>query len=212
MSARYSPQRSDLVNPSEPGLALLWAISQPYFLVLGLRAHRYANQGIDSARRSDGGNQGHVPCFAPDAIIAGFQVSTKADIVEFLARELPHSKCVVEAVGKACATVRHPIGPAELRPGGTVFGPVLMAVADVALYVAVLGEIGIVPLAVTTNLTINFLRKPSPDRVIVGDCKLIKVGRSLIVGEVALYSEGNDEMVAHAVGTYSIPPKHEPRT
>ena len=139
-------------------------------------------------------------------------VSTKADIVEFLARDFPHSKCVVDVVGKASAIVRHPIGPAELRPGGTVAGPVLMAVADVALYVAVLGEIGIVPLAVTTNLNINFLRKPSPDRVIVGVCKLIKFGRSLIIGEVSLYSEGSDDMVAHAVGTYSIPPKHQPRT
>ncbi len=84
-------------------------------------------------------------------------------------------------------------------------GPVLMTLADVALYVAILGEIGIVPLAVTTSLTINFLRKPSPAKDIVGVCKLIKVGRSLAVGEVALYSEGVDEMVAHAVGTYSIP-------
>jgi acyl-coenzyme A thioesterase PaaI-like protein len=82
---------------------------------------------------------------------------------------------------------------------------VLMTVADVALYVAILGEIGIVPLTVTTSLTINFLRKPSADKDIVGICKLIKVGRSLAVGEVALYSEGVEGMVAHAVGTYSIP-------
>jgi acyl-coenzyme A thioesterase PaaI-like protein len=82
-----------------------------------------------------------------------------------------------------------------------------MAVADVALYVAILGTIGIVPLAVTTSLTINFLRKPSPHRPIVGVCQLIKVGRSLVVGEVALYSGRDEEMVAKAVGTYSIPPK-----
>jgi acyl-coenzyme A thioesterase PaaI-like protein len=82
-----------------------------------------------------------------------------------------------------------------------------MGVADVALYVAILGEIGIVPLAVTTSLTINFLSKPSPDRRVVGVCKLLKVGKALAVGEVALYSEGSDVPVAHAVGTYSIPPK-----
>jgi uncharacterized protein (TIGR00369 family) len=130
---------------------------------------------------------------------------TKSEIIEFITRDFPQTKCIVEAVGNASATVKHPVGTDELRPGGTVSGPVLMTLADVALYVAILGEIGIVPLAVTTSLTINFLRKPSPAKDIVGVCKLIKVGRSLAVGEVALYSEGVDEMVAHAVGTYSIP-------
>ena len=98
-------------------------------------------------------------------------------------------------------------GPDDLRPGGTVSGPVLMMVADVTLYVAILGAIGIVPLAVTTNLSINFLRKPTAARTIRGVCKLLKVGRSLAVGEVWLYSEGTAEPVAHVVGTYSIPPR-----
>lgn len=132
-------------------------------------------------------------------------MATKAEIVAFLAKEFPQTRCTVEAVGGRAATVKHQVGVNELRPGGTVAGPVLMAVADVALYVAILGEIGIVPLTVTTNLSINFLRKPSADRDIVGVCKLMKLGRSLAVGEVALYSEGSDEMVAHVVGTYSIP-------
>jgi acyl-coenzyme A thioesterase PaaI-like protein len=132
---------------------------------------------------------------------------TKAEIVDFLAREFPQSKCVVEEVGDRSATVSHPIGPAQLRPGDTVSGPLLMAVADVALYVAILGTIGLVPLAVTTSLTINFLRKPSSRNPIVGVCRLMKVGRVLVVGEVALYSDRNEEMVAHAVGTFSIPPK-----
>ena len=132
-------------------------------------------------------------------------MATKAEIIAFLAAEFPQSKCTVEAVGNASATVRHHIGTDELRPGGTVSGPVLMAVADVALYVAILGEIGIVPLTVTTSLNINFLRKPSSDKAIVGVCKLMKLGKSLAVGEVALYSEGMAEPVAHVVGTYSIP-------
>jgi acyl-coenzyme A thioesterase PaaI-like protein len=132
---------------------------------------------------------------------------SKAEIVEFLAREFPQNQCVVEEVGDRSATISHPIGPAQLRPGNTVSGPLLMAVADVALYVAILGTIGLVPLAVTTSLTINFLRKPAADRSIVAVCKLIKLGRSLAVGEVALYSEGAPELVAHVVGTYSIPPK-----
>jgi acyl-coenzyme A thioesterase PaaI-like protein len=112
----------------------------------------------------------------------------------------------VLAVGNRGATVAHAVGAAELRPGGTVSGPVLMSVADVALYVAILGEIGIVPLAVTTSLNINFMRKPAADRDIVGVCRLLKVGRTLAVGEVLLYSAGLDEPVAHATGTYSIPP------
>jgi acyl-coenzyme A thioesterase PaaI-like protein len=81
-----------------------------------------------------------------------------------------------------------------------------MTVADVALYVAIFGEVGIVPLAVTTNLTINFLRKPAADKTIIGVCKLLKVGKRLVVGEVVLYSENTSEPVAHVVGTYSIPP------
>jgi acyl-coenzyme A thioesterase PaaI-like protein len=82
-----------------------------------------------------------------------------------------------------------------------------MTVADVAMYVAVLGAIGIVPLAVTTNLNINFLRRPAADQRVVGHCKLIKLGRTLAVGEVQLYSEGSPDLIAHAVGTYSIPPQ-----
>ena len=132
-------------------------------------------------------------------------MATKAEIVAFMAAEFPQSKCIVEAVGDHSATVRHHVGEDELRPGGTVSGPVLMTVADTALYVALLGDIGIVPLAVTTSLNVNFLRKPSSDRDILGVCKLMKVGKSLAFGEVALYSDGSAEPVAHAVGTYSIP-------
>ncbi|RJQ79342.1 MAG: PaaI family thioesterase [Desulfobacteraceae bacterium] len=134
---------------------------------------------------------------------------TKEAIAEFLISEFPQNKCIVEEVGDRSAVVRHKIGMAELRPGGTVSGPVLMTVADVALYVAILGQIGIVPLAVTTSLSFNFLRKPAPDKDIIGVCKLMKLGRSLAVGEVAIYSEGSRDRVAHAVGVYSIPPQND---
>lgn len=130
---------------------------------------------------------------------------TKEQLTDFLATEFPQTKCTVEEVGNHSAVLRHPIGFEELRPGGTVSGPVLMAVADVALYVAILGEIGLVPLAVTTNLNINFLRKPSSEQDIIARCSLIKVGKNLIVGEVSLYSDGFEEPVAHVTGTYSIP-------
>lgn len=135
--------------------------------------------------------------------------ATTAEVAAFMAAEFPQSKCVVEAVGNDGATVSHHVGPDELRPGGTVSGPVLMGVADVALYVAILGKIGIVPLAVTTSLTINFMRKPAADARIIAECSLLKVGRTLAVGEVSLYSEGSSELVAHVVGTYSIPPRND---
>ena len=133
--------------------------------------------------------------------------ATKEEISAFMALEFPQTKCVVEAVNENGATLSHEIGINELRPGGTVSGPVMMAVADVAIYVAILGRIGIVPLTVTTSLTINFLRKPSASARIIAECTLMKVGRTLIVGEVSLYSEGSDHIVAHVVGTYSVPPK-----
>ena len=130
----------------------------------------------------------------------------KQEVAGFMAREFPQSTITIEAVGGKASTIRHQIGKQELRPGGTVSGPVLMGVADAAIYVAILGELGLVALAVTTNLNINFLRKPSAERDILGKCKLIKLGRRLAIGEVLLYSEGDEEPVAHAVGTYSIPP------
>ncbi|MFQ3191398.1 MAG: acyl-coenzyme A thioesterase PaaI-like protein [Paraglaciecola sp.] len=132
-------------------------------------------------------------------------MASKEEIEEFMRADFPQSKCIVEAVGEQSAAVRHRIGFDELRPGGTVSGPVLMTVADCALYVAILGEIGIVSLAVTTSLTINFMRKPSSTKDIIGKCTLLKIGKSLIVGEVSLYSEGDAKAVAHVVGTYSIP-------
>jgi len=138
-------------------------------------------------------------------------VATREQIEAFLAADFPHTNCTVEEVGQFGATVSRDIGSADLRPGGTVAGPVIMGVADLALYVAVLGEVGIVPLAVTTSLTVHFLRKPASNQRITGVCKLLKVGKSLAVGEVWLYSGEITEPVAHVVGTYSIPRDSEPR-
>jgi len=132
---------------------------------------------------------------------------TVQDLTRFFAEQFPQSRVLIESVGDQRARVRRPVGFADLRPGGTVSGPVLMEVADVALYVAILGEIGIVPLAVTTSLNINFLRKPEAGVDILADCTLLKVGRTLVIGEVSLYSDGLPEPVAHAVGTYSVPPR-----
>ena len=117
----------------------------------------------------------------------------------------------VEAIGPMSARVRLVFHPDHLRPGGTISGPSLFTLADLALYVAILAQIGRVPLAVTTNLNINFLRKPAPGDV-VGEARLMKLGKRLAVGEVALHSLGQAAMVAHATGTYSIPARGEENT
>ncbi|MEX8497359.1 MAG: PaaI family thioesterase [Leptothrix ochracea] len=132
-------------------------------------------------------------------------MTTLQTVVAFMTTEFPQSRVTVEAVGSKASVVRRDVGVDALRPGGTVSGPVMMEVADVALYVAILGEVGIVPLAVTTSLNINFLRKPVASQALIGRCELLKVGRSLVIGEVSIYSEGTEEPVAHAVGTYALP-------
>jgi len=132
---------------------------------------------------------------------------TKEEITEFLQREFPQFTYEIESVGERTAVIRHHTSEIDLRPGGTVSGPTLFGLADAGLYVAILAELGIIALAVTTNVSINFLRKPSADKDVIARCKLIKVGKTLVVGEVNLYSDGDAEPIAHAVGTYSIPPK-----
>ena len=130
---------------------------------------------------------------------------TREALTAFLAAEFPQNRCTIEAVTADGVVLAHPVGEAELRPGGTVSGPVMMTLADVALYVAILARIGIVPLAVTTNLSINFLRKPRADRRVIAHCRLMKLGKTLAVGEAWITSEGEAEPVAHATGTYAIP-------
>ena len=131
---------------------------------------------------------------------------TKAELEAFFASEFPQADFIIDAVGNRSATIRKRVNNDHLRPGGTVSGPVMMEMADTALYCAILGEIGLVALAVTTNLNINFLRKPSPERDMIAECRLIKLGKLLAIGEVSIYPDGDDEPVAHAVGTYAIPP------
>lgn len=135
-----------------------------------------------------------------------FPTVTLQELGAFLQTEFPQTRCTLEALDEdGSVVVAHAVGESELRPGGTVSGPVMMALADVALYVAILARIGIVPLAVTTNLSINFLRKPRADRRVVARCRMMKLGKTLAVGEVWIYSEGEEEPVAHATGTYAIP-------
>ena len=82
----------------------------------------------------------------------------------------------------------------------------MMTMCDTALYVTILGELGLVALAVTTNLNINFLHRPAANVDVIAECRLIKVGKKLVVGDVTLYSDGFDQPIAHATGTYALPP------
>ncbi len=125
-----------------------------------------------------------------------------------MAREMPWAVEVgmtADAIGRGTATVRLPFDDSMLRPGGTVSGPTMMALADATMYAVVLGAIGIVKLAVTTSFNINVLHRPGPADL-MAEGRLLKLGRRLAVIEVTLHSDGHDAPVAHATCTYSIPP------
>ncbi|MFN0263353.1 PaaI family thioesterase [Tepidamorphus sp. 3E244] len=112
----------------------------------------------------------------------------------------------IEGIRPMGATVRLFYHDRHLRPGGTISGPAMMSIADYAMYIAILAQLGPVALAVTTNFSINFLRKPE-QKDLMADCTLLKLGKRLAVAEVSMRSEGSDDVVAHVVGTYSIPPR-----
>lgn len=137
-------------------------------------------------------------------------VLTIEQIEEFLAREFPqiHAggqvfRCVNVAPGTA--TLRFHPNESHLRPGGTVSGPSLFALADVAAYVALLAHIGPVALALTTNLNINFLNRADPVPL-DGVCRILKIGRTLAMLEVSIERADTRQLIAHATTTYSIPP------
>lgn len=111
----------------------------------------------------------------------------------------------VEMIEYGRAVVRMPFRRDLIRPGGTVAGPALMGLADFVMYVVVLSQIGPVELAVTTNLNINFLRKPG-EADVLAEGRSLKLGKRLAVMDVTLHSEGEVDPVAHVTGTYSIPP------
>ena len=132
---------------------------------------------------------------------------TPESLSALLAREFPQALSTrIVALGEGSATVRREIGVDDLRPGRTVSGPVLMALADMATYCALLADIGDVLLAVTTNLEIHFLRKPSADRALVAEARTLKRGKRLAIVEVSIHAEGDDALLACATVTYSIPP------
>jgi uncharacterized protein (TIGR00369 family) len=133
----------------------------------------------------------------------------KPALEAFIARDFPQieGQFAVEALTDEGVTMRMFVGAGNLRPGGTVSGPSMFALADLAVYFAILRRIGPVALAVTTNASIDFMRKPVADRDLLGAARLLKLGRVLAVADVLIRSEGSDAVVARASMTYSIPPR-----
>ncbi|MFL5001114.1 MAG: PaaI family thioesterase [Xanthobacteraceae bacterium] len=112
----------------------------------------------------------------------------------------------IEEVWSGGCRLRQAVREQSLRPGATISGATIMALGDYAVYVAVLATIGWEPLAVTTSLNVNFLRKPTRTDLLA-DCDLIKIGKRLVVGEVMIRGAGEDEPIAHLTSTYSVPPR-----
>ena len=126
----------------------------------------------------------------------------------FLGREFPQltGQFAVEVAEEDRLIARLRVTEAHLRPGGTVSGPSMFALADVAVYCAVLSHIGPVALAVTTNASIDFMRKPAAGRDLRAECRVLKLGHSLAVAEAMIFSEGEPGPVARCSMTYAIPP------
>ena len=131
-----------------------------------------------------------------------------AALQAFLARDFGQvaDDFVVERADAAGLTLRLVVAERHLRPGGTVSGPSMFGLADVAMYLAILARIGPVALAVTTNCSIDFMRKPQAGRDLRAEARVLKLGRALAVGDVLIYSDGMAEPVARAGLTYAIPP------
>jgi uncharacterized protein (TIGR00369 family) len=134
-----------------------------------------------------------------------------AELEQFLRAEFPQAFAsgdirVERADGETCL-LRERYSDRMLRPGGTISGPTLMALADCAMYVVLLSAIGPVGLAVTTNLNINFLRKGEAGQDVLAAARILKLGKRLAVGEVALLSGDSPDPIAHVTATYSIPNK-----
>ncbi|SFR61550.1 uncharacterized domain 1-containing protein [Marinobacter daqiaonensis] len=134
-------------------------------------------------------------------------IVTFEELQAFLAEHFPQGARygTLQGLGDGWAEMKLEVDDEHLRPGGTVSGPAMMALADVAVYAALLGKIGLVPLAVTSNLNINFLRKPVAHSPIRAKANMLRIGRTSAVGEVYIHSEGLEEPVAHATSIYAIP-------
>lgn len=134
---------------------------------------------------------------------------TVTEMQDFLAEHFPQmmDSFIVEDLSDHQATTRMRVGAHNLRAGNTVNGPAMFSIADVGFYVALMAMIGPKALAVTTNCSIDFMRKPAAGCDLIAKATIHKLGRVLAVGDVEIYSVGQEKMVARAGMTYSIPPR-----
>ncbi|MFC3119346.1 PaaI family thioesterase [Jhaorihella thermophila] len=130
------------------------------------------------------------------------------EVMDYMAEVFPQVRddFAIDRLEETSLTMRLLTDERHLRPGGTVSGPSMFALADCAVYAMVLARVGRKALAVTTSCSVDFMRKPEAGRDVVAECRLLKLGRSLAVGDVLMFSEGRPEPVARATMTYSIPP------
>jgi len=165
----------------------LWLLCGQKHSVKSLRGLRYGEKGQAMVRQP---------------------VLTAAEVAAFLHEVFPQmaGEFQIRSVDPMQARVEQIVAERHLRPGGTVSGPTIFALADCAFYVAVLAMIGRQAMTVTTSMTVNFLRKPPPTDL-VAEARLLKLGRLLATGDVLLYSDGVEGPVAHASVTYAIPPR-----
>lgn len=131
------------------------------------------------------------------------------ELIDYMAEVFPQvsDDFAIDDLTEETVTVRLLTDQRHLRPGGTVSGPSMFALADVSVYAMVLARVGKKALAVTTNCSMDFMRKPEAGRDVVAECRLLKLGRVLAVADVLMFSEGGDKPVARAAMTYSIPPR-----
>lgn len=136
-------------------------------------------------------------------------IITFDELQAFLQEQFPQGAAygTLQKLGDGWAEMKLEVDEGHLRPGGTVSGPAMMGLADVTVYAALLSRIGLVPLAVTSNLNINFLGKPAAHQPLWARATMLKVGRRMGVGEVFVYSQGVERPVAHSTMTYAIPPQ-----
>lgn len=132
----------------------------------------------------------------------------KEELSQYLVEVFPQVRddFAIDALTEDSVIMRLLTAERHLRPGGTISGPSMFALADVSVYAMVLARVGRQALAVTTNCSMDFMRKPDGDAQMIAECRLLKLGRTLAVGDVLMFSEGSDKPVARATLTYSIPP------
>lgn len=138
-------------------------------------------------------------------------VMSADEMIEFLEQVFPQvaGDFAIDRLDETGCTMRLKTQEKHLRPGGTVSGPAMFGLADCAAYVATMGQIGKQAMAVTTGCSMDFMRKPEAGKDVIAEARLLKLGKTLSVTDILLYSDGNPKPVARSTMTYSLPPRQD---